>query len=58
MRLEGAEAAPASIGGHVTSEGLLDRLKSPLGAREAFVVAEILGPPVGSKRSGAQSCHN
>lgn len=58
MRLEGSEAAPVSIGGHVTSEGLLDRLKSPLGAREAFVVAEILGPPVGSKRSGAQSCHN
>ena len=58
MRLEGSEVAPVPAGGPVTSEGLVDRLKSPLGAREAFVVAEILGPPVGSKRSGAQSLHN
>ena len=58
MRLEGAEAAPSASQGPVSSQGLLDRLKSPSGAREAFVVAEILAPPAGSKRSGAQSLHN
>ena len=58
MRLEGAEAAPGASQAPVSSQGLLDRLKSPSGAREAFVVAEILGPPAGSKRSGAQSLHN
>ena len=58
MRLEGAEATPGASQGPVSSQGLLERLKSPSGAREAFVVAEILGPPAGSKRSGAQSLHN
>ena len=58
MRLEGAGPAPGASQGPVSSQGLLDRLKSPSGAREAFVVAEILSLPVGSKRSGAQSLHN
>ena len=58
IRLEGAEASPGASQGPVSSQGLLDRLKSPSGAREAFVVAEILGPPAASKRSGAQSLHN
>ena len=57
-QLEGARSAPVPAEGSVTPQGLLDRLKSPSGAREAFVVAEILGPPAGSKRSGAQSLHN
>ena len=58
MRLEGEGPAPVPAGGQVTVQGLLDRLKSPSGARDAFVVAEILGAPVGSKHSGAQSLHN
>lgn len=44
--------------GVTPSENMFDRLKSPLGAREAFVMSEILGPPVGSKRSGTQTPHN
>ena len=57
-RLEEADAGSSASQGPVQSQSLLDRLKSPSGAREAFVVAEILGPPAGSKRSGAQSLHN
>ena len=57
-RLEGTESAPVVAEGPISSQGLLDRLKSPSGAREAFVVAEILGAPAGSKRSGPQSLHN
>ena len=53
MQLERANLAPVAAGGQPASQGLVDRLRSPLGAREAFVVAEILGPPAGSKRSGA-----
>lgn len=57
-RLEGVQSVSVAAESPVSSQGLLDRLKSPSGAREAFVVAEILGPPAGSKRSGAQSLHN
>ena len=57
-RLEGTGSASVVAESPGSSQGLLDRLQSPSGAREAFVVAEILGPPAGSKRSGAQSLHN
>ena len=53
MQLKGANLAPVPSGGQRASQGLVDRLRSPMGAREAFVVAEILGPPAGTKRSGA-----
>lgn len=53
MQLKGANLAPVPPGGQTASQGLVDRLRSPMGAREAFVVAEILGPPAGTKRSGA-----